>query len=87
VFFDDIPESIKAATFIRYQLPPEFRNKIKWFNSDMSNEFKDEEGRSFSCGDVWGLFTTDSFGMVRRHLKIRFVIDETTTYREWTYRM
>ncbi|KAF8240354.1 hypothetical protein L208DRAFT_1210713, partial [Tricholoma matsutake] len=38
-------------------------DKIKWFNSDMLNIFKDGEATQFSGGDTWGLFTTDSFGM------------------------
>jgi len=43
IFFDNINEAIKACLFLRSQLPVEYRNKIKWFNSDMSNTFKDDE--------------------------------------------
>jgi superfamily II DNA helicase RecQ len=64
VFFDDINEAIRACNHLRSLLPPEFRDKIKWFNSDMSNVFKDNEATRFGGGDTWGLFTTDSFGMV-----------------------
>ncbi|KAF8152224.1 P-loop containing nucleoside triphosphate hydrolase protein [Crassisporium funariophilum] len=63
VFFDDIQESIKACQFLKSLLPPEYRDKIQWFNSDMSDEFKEHETRRLLEGDSWGLFTTDSFGM------------------------
>jgi hypothetical protein len=64
VFFDDINEVIRACNHLQSLLPPEFRDKIKWFNSDMSNVFKDNEATRFGGGDTWGLFTTDSCRMV-----------------------
>ncbi|KAF8838498.1 hypothetical protein BDN67DRAFT_907232, partial [Paxillus ammoniavirescens] len=46
------------------RLPRELQDKIKWFNSDMSAEYKDETLDDFVKGLTWGLFTTMSFGMV-----------------------
>jgi hypothetical protein len=43
IFFDDITESIAVANFLRKHLPAEYRNMIKWFNSDMSAQFRDAE--------------------------------------------
>ncbi|KIM36265.1 hypothetical protein M413DRAFT_427700 [Hebeloma cylindrosporum] len=63
VFFDDINESIRACLYLRSLLPPSFRHKLKWFNSDMSNKFKDTETRNLMLGESWGNFATDSFGM------------------------
>jgi superfamily II DNA/RNA helicase len=45
VFFDDIQEAIQACQYIKSLLPPEFRDKVNWFNSDMSDTFKEEETR------------------------------------------
>ncbi|KAJ6595501.1 P-loop containing nucleoside triphosphate hydrolase protein, partial [Mycena vulgaris] len=40
IFFDSIADSVAAANFLRSRLPLEHRHKIKWFNSEMSSEFK-----------------------------------------------
>ncbi|KAJ6458557.1 P-loop containing nucleoside triphosphate hydrolase protein [Mycena vitilis] len=63
IFFDSIADSIEAAKFLRARLPPEYRHKIKWFNSEMSSEFKDLESDALKSGQIWGLSCTDSFGM------------------------
>ncbi|KAJ7017638.1 hypothetical protein C8F04DRAFT_978925, partial [Mycena alexandri] len=64
IFFDSIADSIEAAKFLRGRLPLEYRHKIKWFNSEMSTEFKDIESESLKTSKIWGLSCTDSFGMV-----------------------
>jgi superfamily II DNA/RNA helicase len=64
IFFDSIADSIEAAKFLRGRLPLEYRHKIKWFNSEMSSEFKDLESDGLKAGKIWGLSCTDSFGMV-----------------------
>ncbi|EGN96641.1 hypothetical protein SERLA73DRAFT_15612, partial [Serpula lacrymans var. lacrymans S7.3] len=63
VFFDDIQEAIGAAKFLQSRLPVGLRDKIKWFNSDMSATFKEKEYEHMCSGDTWGLCMTDSFGM------------------------
>ncbi|KAJ7309422.1 P-loop containing nucleoside triphosphate hydrolase protein [Mycena albidolilacea] len=63
IFFDSIADSIEAAKFLRRRLPLAERHKIKWFNSDMSTEFKEAASDGLKKGEVWGLSCTDSFGM------------------------
>jgi superfamily II DNA helicase RecQ len=65
VFFDSIAESIAAAKFLRSRLPPELRWMIKWFNADMSSQFREDEAENLKQGTTWGLCCTESFGMVR----------------------
>ncbi|KAJ7732218.1 P-loop containing nucleoside triphosphate hydrolase protein [Mycena maculata] len=63
IFFDSIADSVAAANFLRNRLPLEHRNKIKWFNSEMSPQLKVDESDSLKAGVTWGLNCTDSFGM------------------------
>jgi superfamily II DNA helicase RecQ len=65
VFFDNISDSVEAAKYLRNRLPLEYRDKITWFNSDMSSEFRSDETAKLKSGLTYGLFCTDSFGMVR----------------------
>ncbi|KIJ14138.1 hypothetical protein PAXINDRAFT_79802, partial [Paxillus involutus ATCC 200175] len=44
-------------------LPCELRDKVKWFNADMSMEYKQTELDNLVSGETWGLLTTTSFGM------------------------
>ncbi|KAJ7677684.1 P-loop containing nucleoside triphosphate hydrolase protein [Mycena polygramma] len=63
IFFDSIADSVEAAKFLRTRLPLAYRHKIKWFNSEMSPEFKAGESDALKAGVSWGLNCTDSFGM------------------------
>ncbi|KAJ6496925.1 P-loop containing nucleoside triphosphate hydrolase protein, partial [Mycena vulgaris] len=63
IFFDSIADSLEAAKFLRGRLPLEYRDKIKWLNSEMSPEFKETEADALKTGKIWGLSCTDSFGM------------------------
>ncbi|KAG1889560.1 P-loop containing nucleoside triphosphate hydrolase protein [Suillus subluteus] len=63
VFFDSIQDGINAAKYLRARLPPDLRDKVKWFNSDMTTEFKEGEVTNLIVGDTWGLCTTEAFGM------------------------
>lgn len=64
IFFDSIADSINAAKYLRSRVPLHLREKIKWFNSEMSSEFREEESDAFKEGKNWGLACTESFGMV-----------------------
>jgi len=64
IFFDDIAESINATCVLRRRLPLELRDKIKWFNADMSTTYKEAELANLVSGKSWGFLTTTSFGMV-----------------------
>lgn len=63
IFFDNISESIRAAYFLRNRLPTEKKSLVKWFNSDMTAEYREDECEDLKDGRTWGLTTTDSFGM------------------------
>ncbi|KAI5999082.1 P-loop containing nucleoside triphosphate hydrolase protein, partial [Pisolithus albus] len=63
IFFDDIPDSINVACVLRCCLPSELREKIRWFNADMSTTYKEDELRKLISSETWGLCTTTSFGM------------------------
>lgn len=65
IFFDDIQDSIAAAKTIQKRLPSALRHRIKWFNSDMTTRFKEDEVDHLISGETLGLCTTESFGMVR----------------------
>ncbi|KIK26865.1 hypothetical protein PISMIDRAFT_78199, partial [Pisolithus microcarpus 441] len=44
-------------------LPRELRDKIKWFNAEMSMSYKETELEKLTSGKTWGLCMTTSFGM------------------------
>ena len=75
VFFDNIPDSIEAVAVLCRHLPLELRDRIKWFNADMSPTFKEEELENLVGGETWGFCTTTSFGMVCTMQILRRVID------------
>jgi hypothetical protein len=64
IFFDSILDSIMAAKYLWSRLPLHLQHKLKWFNSEMSQEFQDKESDGFKDGLNWGLSCTESFGMV-----------------------
>ncbi|TFK68928.1 P-loop containing nucleoside triphosphate hydrolase protein [Pluteus cervinus] len=77
VFFDDINESIRAGHHIRSMLAsfgPEYRDKVVWFNSDMTDEFKREAVERFQKGELWGLFASESFGLGMDIRDIKLVV-------------
>jgi len=80
VFFDDISDSIAAANYLRGRLPHSLKDKIKWFNADMSVTFKEAEFANLTIGKTWGFCTTASFGMVRPESDISR--DSAATCRE-----
>ncbi|KIK79866.1 hypothetical protein PAXRUDRAFT_95528, partial [Paxillus rubicundulus Ve08.2h10] len=63
IFFDDIQDAINVVTYLCRRLPMEYQDKVKWFNSDMTTTYKEDELNNIVSGQTWGLCTTDSFGM------------------------
>ncbi|KIJ18401.1 hypothetical protein PAXINDRAFT_37765, partial [Paxillus involutus ATCC 200175] len=63
IFFDDIQDAIGAARYLQSQLPLELRDKIRWFNSNMTTKFKEAAVTDLISGDVIGLCTTEAFRM------------------------
>jgi superfamily II DNA helicase RecQ len=64
VFFESTTAAENAARYLRSRLPKEYRNKVTWFHSTMSPEYRDETLEKFRNGDIWGMMVTDAFGMV-----------------------
>ncbi|TBU23213.1 P-loop containing nucleoside triphosphate hydrolase protein, partial [Dichomitus squalens] len=63
VFFDNIEESIKAAERLRTRLTKKFCDRVVWFNSDNTPDFREETTSEFRDHKIYGLYCTDSFGM------------------------
>lgn len=64
VFFNSQAEAQAGAEFQHEQLAPELRDKIKWFHSGMTDEFREVEMHALLIGDVYGHAATDAAGMV-----------------------
>lgn len=65
VFFDNTTATEGAIHYLRSRLPPELRDKIKYFHATMTTGYREENFEKFATDDTWGLTVTDSFGMVR----------------------
>ncbi|KAI0045264.1 P-loop containing nucleoside triphosphate hydrolase protein, partial [Auriscalpium vulgare] len=63
VFFDSMREAELATLYLRSLLPPEHREKVKWFHSVMTPDYRNEETEALASDENWGFCTTDSFGM------------------------
>jgi superfamily II DNA helicase RecQ len=64
VFFNSTGEAEEACLAMRAMLPEHLKNKIAWFHSDMSPEYRQTMIEKLRNGEIWGLFATDAFGMV-----------------------
>ncbi|THH02082.1 hypothetical protein EW026_g714 [Hermanssonia centrifuga] len=81
IFFDSIVDSMLATKFLWSCFPaePHPERKIKWFNSQMSDEYKEAEIQRLKSGTTWGLCTTDSFGLGMDITDISLVIQYRLT--------
>lgn len=68
IFFDNIQDSIAAAKAFQMCLPHVHHAKIAWFNSDMTMDYKQTQVTRLCTGEIWGLCTTESFGMVSQEV-------------------
>ncbi|KAI0258778.1 P-loop containing nucleoside triphosphate hydrolase protein, partial [Gloeopeniophorella convolvens] len=59
IFFNRISESVAAARMLQCRLPLGYRKHIRWFNADMSPQFREDEVAAFRDGSTWGLCCTD----------------------------
>lgn len=64
IFFDNKKEATSAGRYLRQRLPPDERDKVIWFMSDMSAGFKEAGIANLASGKLLGICATDSFGMV-----------------------
>lgn len=76
IFFDSKLDTQKAVDFLQSRLPKKHIDKILWFHSGMSTEFRTETIEDFKKGDVWGLCCTDAAGMVSHISSILMTADE-----------
>ncbi|KAI0756195.1 P-loop containing nucleoside triphosphate hydrolase protein, partial [Daedaleopsis nitida] len=63
VFFDNIEDSLQATDRLRRRLPAGYRDKILWYNADVSAELREQITEEFRDGQILGLLCTDAFGM------------------------
>ncbi|KAL4068976.1 hypothetical protein J3A83DRAFT_4095417 [Scleroderma citrinum] len=63
IFFDNIEQATQAANYLCSHLLKHLRHKIKWFNADMTSDYKQSEMKNLQDSETWGYCTTESFGM------------------------
>ena len=63
-FFNSRAEAQAGAEYLRSRSCLELRDKIKWFHSGMTDQFRKEEMHALLVGDVYGHAATDAAGMV-----------------------
>jgi superfamily II DNA helicase RecQ len=64
VFVNNRKESEKLVENEWDNLPPNLRDKVAWFHSGMSQQFREETVEKLRSGDIWGIICTDAAGMV-----------------------
>ncbi|KAG1718542.1 hypothetical protein EDB19DRAFT_1650189, partial [Suillus lakei] len=72
IFCNSQHETQRVATFLQGQLSSDFQEKILWFHSGMTSEFRASALDKLRKGEVWGICCTDAAGMVHyqhHHLK------------------
>ncbi|KAJ7589752.1 P-loop containing nucleoside triphosphate hydrolase protein [Mycena floridula] len=57
------PNMTAGAEYLGHHLPAHVRDKIKWFHSEMTDEFRAEEMHALQIGETWGYGSTDAAGM------------------------
>lgn len=64
VFFDKKKTAEDFVQYLRQRLPPELRDKVHWFHSTMTDNYRDDKFKSFKDDNLFGLACSDVFGMV-----------------------
>lgn len=64
VSFDNTKEAEKSVTYLRTRLPTSLSEKVCWFHSTMTQQYREDKVEAMREGSVWGLCCTDAFGMV-----------------------
>lgn len=65
IFIDSKREAETACNTFRKRWPRGDRNKIHWFHSDLTQNEREQLLERMKSGEIFGLFCTDAFGMVR----------------------
>ncbi|KZV82701.1 P-loop containing nucleoside triphosphate hydrolase protein [Exidia glandulosa HHB12029] len=63
VFCNARKETERVGQYLRKRIGPELQDKVVWFHSGMSKEFRAEKFEQFKRGELWGLACTDAAGM------------------------
>ncbi|KAK7692968.1 hypothetical protein QCA50_004609 [Cerrena zonata] len=63
IFFGSTKETQVATEYLQSRLPSALKNKVKWFHSIMTQEYREEEFDALKRGESWGLCVTDAFGL------------------------
>ncbi|KAF7421188.1 hypothetical protein PC9H_011708 [Pleurotus ostreatus] len=63
IFFDNTKEAEAARDVLRKRLSTANKKRVKHFHSTMTQEYRQEEYERFRRGEVWGICSTDAFGM------------------------
>jgi superfamily II DNA helicase RecQ len=64
IFTNKRKECEQVAKKYQDELPPEHWDKIIWFHSGMSKEFKEAAMEKLRKGEIWGIVCTNAAGMV-----------------------
>ncbi|KAG1832866.1 P-loop containing nucleoside triphosphate hydrolase protein [Suillus subalutaceus] len=64
IFCNSRRETQRVAMFLRGQLSSDFQERIVWFHSGMTAEFRASALDKLRKGEVWGICCTDAAGMV-----------------------
>ena len=62
--FNSRAEAQAGSEYLRARLSLELRDKVNWFHSGMTDEFRESEIHALLVGDVFGDGATDAAGMV-----------------------
>lgn len=64
VFFNNTKEAEAACKYLRRRLPKALQHKLRWFHSTMTPRYREDHTERLASDEDWGLFTTESFGVV-----------------------
>lgn len=75
IYFNSRNYAMLACKWARARVSPEMRRRYVWVHAGMSDEHKTRVVAAFDRGDLLGVFSTESLGMVRKLIQLaRFAI-------------
>ncbi|KAG2344669.1 hypothetical protein BDR05DRAFT_947343 [Suillus weaverae] len=70
IFFDNIQDTIAAAKILQKRLLLDMHHKIKWYNSDMTTEYKENEVNHLISGDLYLFTMSDTSELVNKGMDV-----------------
>jgi superfamily II DNA helicase RecQ len=64
VFFDNISDAQKTCKKLCEYMPEQLCDRLTWFHLEMSVSHRERVLRDIKNGKIWGVFCTESFGLV-----------------------